>query len=39
MQSQFVYAYLQVADLRNETSIPVFYGGNKIWVRIRVRMN
>jgi len=25
--------------LRNETSVPVFYRGNKTWVRVRVRMN
>ena len=25
--------------LRNETHVPVFYQGNKVWVRDRVRMN
>ena len=25
--------------LRNTTYVPVFYRGNKIWVRVRVRMN
>jgi len=29
--SLFVY-------LRNKTSVPVFYRGNKIWVRVRVRV-
>ena len=24
---------------RNETAVPVFYRGNKLWVRVRVRMN
>ena len=26
-------------DSRNKTSVPVFYRGNKIWVRIRMRKN
>jgi len=26
-------------DLRNKTSVLVFYRGNKIWVRVRVYMN
>jgi len=26
-------------QLTNETSVPVFYRGNKIWARIWVRMN
>jgi len=26
-------------QLRNKTSVPVFYCGNKIWVRVWVRMN
>ena len=25
--------------LRNKTSVPVVYHGNKPWVRVRVRMN
>jgi len=25
--------------VRNKTYVPVFYRGNKIWVRVRVRMN
>jgi len=25
--------------LINKTFVPVFYCGNKIWVRVRVRMN
>jgi len=27
----------QNVDLRNKTYVPVFYRGNKIWVRVRVR--
>ena len=27
------------ADLRNKTSVPAFYCGNKTWVRVWVRMN
>jgi len=26
-------------QLRNETSVPVFYRDNKIWVQVWVRMN
>ena len=25
-------------DIRNKTSVSVFYRGNKIWVRVRVRI-
>ena len=25
--------------LRNKTYVPVFYRGNKIWIRVQVRMN
>ena len=31
--------YGNSVDLRNKTSVSVFYRGNKIWVRVRVRMN
>ena len=24
---------------KNKTSVPVFYRGNKTWVRVRVRVN
>ena len=27
-----------IIDLRNKTYVPVFYRGNKIWVRVRVCM-
>ena len=28
-----------VREFRNKTSVPVFYRGNKVCVRVRVRMN
>jgi len=30
---------LPLSDLRNKTSVPMFYCGNKIWVQVRVHMN
>jgi len=30
---------MRVVDLRNKTSVPVFYRGDKIRVRVRVRVN
>jgi len=34
-----MHALLYVHYLRKAPSVPVFYRGNKIWVRGRVRMN
>ena len=30
---------VRFAHLRNKTSVPVFYRGNKTWVRVRMHMN
>ena len=34
-----MYVCTNMYYLRNKTSVPVFYRGSNIWVRVRVRMN
>ena len=34
-----VFIQSRICNLRNKTSVPVFYNMNKIWVRVQMRMN
>jgi len=39
LQVEVLMKHFEFFSLRNETSVPVFYRSNKIWVRVWVRMN